>query len=354
MKILYAASLSPNDSATYRLWALERLGHQIIPVNSIPYMPSNAVVRSIVYRLAMGPHVDRFNRDILQIAERERPDLLWADKMLWMRPGTLDRLRALGITTVSYMIDNPFGPRQDPGWRLYMKDIPHYDLHVVQRDKNITDYRSRGARDVIKIQTAYEPTVHFPPPEGWSDRDRNRDVSFIGTPYDDRAENLTRLSEEFQVVISGNGRAWQRALSPEAFSKLYREGELYQQQYREAIWRSKINLSFITHSNQDEFVHKSFEIAGCGGFLLAERSQGHLDRFVEGEEAVFFTGYDELVAKIRRYLPDEEARQRIAAAGQRRALRDGYHNDRQVSLIMERVESIRSGAARSIASTRRQ
>lgn len=354
MKILYAASLSPNDSATYRLWALERLGHQIIPVNSIPYMPSNAVVRSIVYRLAMGPHVDRFNRDILQIAERERPDLLWADKMLWMRPGTLDRLRALGITTVSYMIDNPFGPRQDPGWRLYMKDIPHYDLHVVQRDKNITDYRSRGARDVIKIQTAYEPTVHFPPPEGWSDRDRNRDVSFIGTPYDDRAENLTRLSEEFQVVISGNGRAWQRALSPEAFSKLYREGELYQQQYREAIWRSKINLSFITHSNQDEFVHKSFEIAGCGGFLLAERSQGHLDRFVEGEEAVFFTGYDELVSKIRRYLPDEEARQRIAAAGQRRALRDGYHNDRQVSLIMERVESIRSGAARSIASTRRQ
>lgn len=352
MKILYAASLSPNDSATYRLWALERLGHQIIPVNSIPYMPSNAVVRSIVYRLAMGPHVDRFNRDILQIAERERPDLLWADKMLWMRPGTLDRLRALGITTVSYMIDNPFGPRQDPGWRLYMKDIPHYDLHVVQRDKNITDYRSRGARDVIKIQTAYEPTVHFPPPEGWSDRDRNRDVSFIGTPYDDRAENLTRLSEEFQVVISGNGRAWQRALSPEAFSKLYREGELYQQQYREAIWRSKINLSFITHSNQDEFVHKSFEIAGCGGFLLAERSQGHLDRFVEGEEAVFFTGYDELVSKIRRYLPDEEARQRIAAAGQRRALRDGYHNDRQVSLIMERVESIRSGAARSIASTR--
>lgn len=352
MKILYAASLSPNDSATYRLWALERLGHQIIPVNSIPYMPSNAVVRSIVYRLAMGPHVDRFNRDILQIAERERPDLLWADKMLWMRPGTLDRLRALGITTVSYMIDNPFGPRQDPGWRLYMKDIPHYDLHVVQRDKNITDYRSRGARDVIKIQTAYEPTVHFPPPEGWSDRDRNRDVSFIGTPYDDRAENLTRLSEEFQVVISGNGRAWQRALSSEAFSKLYREGELYQQQYREAIWRSKINLSFITHSNQDEFVHKSFEIAGCGGFLLAERSQGHLDRFVEGEEAVFFTGYDELVSKIRRYLPDEEARQRIAAAGQRRALRDGYHNDRQVSLIMERVESIRSGAARSIASTR--
>jgi hypothetical protein len=337
MKILYAAGLSPNDSSLYRLWALERLGHQVIPFNFFDYLPANPLKLKLVIRLAAGGAVDRFNRDLIQLAERERPDLLWSDKMLWMRPATLDRIRALSVATVSYMIDNPFGPRQDPGWRLYMKGIPNYDLHVVQRDKNIADYKSRGARDVIKIQTAYEPTIHFPPPDGWSDKDRDREVSFVGTPYDDRADVLTRLSQEFGVSISGNQRAWQRALSEDAFARLYREGELYQQQYREAIWRSKINLSFITHSNQDEFVHKSFEIAGCGGFLLAERSQGHMDRFREDEEAVFFTGYDELADKIRRYLPDEAARARIAAAGHARAQRDGYHNDRQVGLIVERI-----------------
>jgi spore maturation protein CgeB len=340
MKILYAANLSPNDSALYRLWTLERLGHQVIPLNYLSYASASPMVHRIVYRLVAGPHVDRFNRDLIRLAEQEKPDLLWADKILWMQPRTLDRLRSLGIATVSYMIDNPFGPRRDPGWRLYMKDIPHYDLHVVQRDKNIADYRRHGARDVIKIQTAYEPTIHFQPPDGWSDRNRDREVSFIGTPYDERAAILTRLSGEFGVTISGNRSSWQRALPPAAFSKLYGEGEPYQQQYREAIWRSKINLSFITHSNQDEFVHKSFEIAGCGGFLLAERSQGHLDRFREDEEAVFFTGYDELAAKIRRYLPDEAARSRVAAAGHARADRDGYHNDCQVALVVERAESI--------------
>src|SRR6185437_15656759 len=223
-----------------------------------------------------------------------------------------------------------------------MKDIPHYDLHVVQRDANVEHYKQRGARDVIKIQTAYEPTIHFPPPEGWSDANCNREVSFVGTPYDDRAETLDKLSRlnEFQVVISGNDRQWKRALGEEPFNRLYREGELYRQQYREAIWRSKINLSFITHSNLDEFVHKSFEIAGCGGFLLAERSEGHLQRFREDEEAVFFSSYEELLEKIRRYLPDEAARRRIAAAGQIRAARDGYHNDRQMELIVERAEEI--------------
>lgn len=337
MKILYAAGLSANDSSLYRLWALERLGHQVIPFNFFDYLPANRLVLKLVIRLAAGGAVDRFNRDLIQLAEREKPDILWADKMLWMRPSTLARLRDMSIGTVSYMIDNPFGPRQDPGWRLYMKAIPHYDLHVVQRDKNIEDYLSRGAGDVIKIQTAYEPTIHFPPPPEWSDKDRDRDVSFIGTPYDDRADVLTRLSREFGVVISGSQRAWCRTLSRDTFTKLYREGELYQQQYREAIWRSKINLSFITHSNQDEFVHKSFEIAGCGGFLLAERSQGHIDRFHEDEEAVFFTGFDEMAAKIRCYLSDEGSRRRIAAAGHARAERDGYHNDRQVSLIIDRI-----------------
>jgi spore maturation protein CgeB len=86
-------------------------------------------------------------------------------------------------------------------------------------------------------------------------------------------------------------------------------------------------------------VHKSFEIAGCGGFLLAERSEGHTSRFVEDQEAAFFSGYEELVAKIKRYLPDEPARRRIAAAGRARAERDGYHNDRQVGLVLARVAS---------------
>jgi len=342
MKILYAGPLSPNDSSLYRLWALERLGHEVVPFNSYDYRFRNSLFEKIALRLAAGPMVGRANKDLLQIAAAEKPDLLWTDKLLSMRPETLNRFRAMGIVTVSYMIDNPFGTRQDPGWRLYIKDIPHYDLHVVQRDKNILDYRERGARDVIKVQTAYEPTIHYPSPPGWSDKDRNRQVSFIGTPYDDRSTILKKLSElnEFQVVISGNSRAWKRELGPEVFACLYREGELFQQQYREAIWRSKINLSFITHANQDEFVHKSFEIAACGGFLLAERSKGHMDRFREDEEAVFFSSFEELVQKIRRYLPDEEARTRIAAAGQARALRDGYHNDRQVSLIVDRAQSI--------------
>ncbi len=351
MKILYAAGLSPNDTSQHRLMALERLGHTVVPLNIYQYDSPNPLLRKIVFRLSMGPGVGRLNHDLLQMAERERPDVLWADKLLWIWPETLDKLRAMGIATVSYMIDNAFGPRRDPGWRLYMKDIPHYDLHVVQRDSNIAQYKDSGARDVIKIQTAYEPTVHFPPPAGWSDKDRDRGVSFIGTPYDQRALFLTRLWKEFgfPVVVSG-GLVWKPALGPEATAGIYRgNGELFHTDYREGIWRSKINFSFITHSNQDEFVHKSFEIAGCGGFLLAERSAGHSQRFEEDKEAVFFSTIEECAEKIRRYLPDEAARERIAAAGHIRAEKDGYYNDRQMSLVVDRLEKILVGPLRGVS-----
>ena len=343
MKILYAAGQAPGSSSLYRRWALEKLGHAVVPFDIHAYLYARPLLHKIAFRLAAGPKTEALNRDLLRLAERERPEVFWADKVLQLQPRTLRALAARGITTVSYMIDNAFGPRRDPGWRLYRKDVPLFDLHITQRDVSVRDLEARGARAVMKVQTAYEQMIHFPPPEPLAEASRDRGVSFIGTPYDNRAEVLTRLGAAgVPVVISGNPRAWQRALSAEAFAALYREGELYEQQYREAIWRSKINLSFLTHSNQDEYTHKSFEIAGCGGFLLAERSDGHALRFREDEEAVFFSGEVELLKKVRRYLPDAAARARIAAAGHARAVRDGYHNDRQVVLIMERIQALRA------------
>jgi hypothetical protein len=82
-------------------------------------IPGNALARKIAFRLAAGPS-DPAESGPAAMAERERPDVVWADKLLGMKPETLEAAGD-GIATVSYMIDNPFGTRQDPGWRLYMK-----------------------------------------------------------------------------------------------------------------------------------------------------------------------------------------------------------------------------------------
>ena len=341
MRIVYAGDLTPGGSCLFRLWALRRLGHEVIPFDPGPYQLSNPAMRALAFRLAAGPHATKLNYDLLEAVQRVKPDLLWVDKVLLLTPGSLDRVRERGVLSVSYMIDNAFGPRRDPGWRMYVKTVPHFDLHVTQRDVSLQHYMARRARHVMKVQTAYEPTVHFPPEQPLQDAERTRDVSFIGSPYDDRPAILKQVAAAgFRVSINGEPGMWRRALGDEAYEALHGKRELYGREYREAIWRSRINLSFLTHSNEDEYAHKSFEIAGCGGFLLAEQSDGHTAKFRENVEAVFCSGAEELIEKIRLYLPDEGARERIAAAGYDRARRDGYSNDVQMQQIMDRVQQI--------------
>ena len=65
MKILYVGQLSANDSALYRLWALERLGHTVVPLNSYDYQPQSELLRKIVHRTQIGAWVRRLNRDVL-------------------------------------------------------------------------------------------------------------------------------------------------------------------------------------------------------------------------------------------------------------------------------------------------
>lgn len=354
LRILYIAPMNYGWYGLYRQRALERLGHTLVSIDIMQYEGrGNPILARFRYRLQVGRTVSKMNEDVLRLAREHRVDAVWFDKPLFIRAATLRQLRAMGIATVDYMIDNPFGPRRDPGFRLYVRTIPEYDLHVQQRDVSVEAYLQRGARRVVKVQTAFEPSVHFPPPAGWSDRDRTREVSFIGTPYDERPEFLTELWRKYNlpVVISGP-QIWKRKLEDAALAALYpHEGELYDAAYREGVWRSKINLSFLTHGNQDEYAHKSFEIAACGGFLLAERSEGHSARFKEDEEAVFFSSVEECAEKIRRYLPDEATRTRIAAAGQRRAVDCGYDNDTQLRKVMKVVEElllpeIRAGRSR--------
>ena len=343
LRLLFVSGLGAGYYGAFRLAALKRLGlerlglEQVVAIDVERYW-TPGVLGKVQHRLQIGPEVLRFNRDVLAAARRGRVHIALFDKALSLQPRTLRRLQSMGVLCIDFVIDNPFGPRTDPGWRLYRKAIPAFDLIGVQRDVSLEDFRRAGAREVVRIRTSYEPTVHFPPPAGWNDADRDRSASFIGTPYDDRAAFLTQLWRAgAPVVISGSEPHWQAALPPEAFAATFRDGELKGGDYREAIWRSRINLAFVTHSNADTVAHKAFEITACGGFLLAERTDEHRQLFREDEEAVFFTGIEECRAKIDRYLNDERARTAIAVAGLRRATSSGYDNDSVLRGLLERA-----------------
>jgi hypothetical protein len=337
-RVLYAGSLGTISTSTHRRMAIERLGHAVIEFDTDPYqMGGNRFLGKIRNRTLIGWNVHKLNRDLLEAAAATRPELIWFDKASYVHPRTLRRLRELGVYTVHFNIDNPFGPRRDPGRRLLLVTVPDYDLHLVQRDVNLENYSLAGARDVFLMRTSYEPSVHFPPPPGWSDSNRLYDAVFIGTPYDNRTEFLTALWRKHGIAVSVWGDHWPSRMAPDALAALWRGPCIYNTAYREAMWKSRICLAFITHSNRDDVAHKSFEIAACEAFMLAEDTPGHRAHFKPDEEAVFFRGVEDCAAKIRRYLPDSEVRARIAASGRRCAVASGYSNDSRIASVFEYI-----------------
>lgn len=97
-----------------------------------------------------------------------------------------------------------------------------------------------------------------------------------------------------------------------------------------ALFRhSKINLGFTRMTPDDpsrpgltQLKLRDFEVPACGGFYLVEQAPDYADFFVPGQEVETWRTIGELIEKIRYYLDHESERAAIAAAGQRRALRE--------------------------------
>jgi spore maturation protein CgeB len=76
-----------------------------------------------------------------------------------------------------------------------------------------------------------------------------------------------------------------------------------------------------------------FEATGVGTLLLTDSKRNLGDLFVPGEEVVSYRTAEECAELIRHYVERPGERDLIAAAGQRRALRDHTYRRRMEQLI---------------------
>ena len=337
-KILYVAPLAPGNTSLYRLEAFRRLGQEMIPFAVDEYEPRSRYVAALRYRYPVGPLIARVNRALLAAAREHRPDVVWFDKPVHFTADTVEAVKAAGATTVCYNQDNPFGPRNDGCWMQFYKMYRLFDLHCLFRNVDVKRYADWGL-PAIKIALSYDPLQHFPPPAGWSDADRNRELAYTGSPLEHRPEFLRALGEKHGLPVSVAGPRWDGVWPPEIEKRFVVGGMMKGGAYREAMWRSKINMAFVTRMNEEDVAHKSFEITACAQFLLAERSPGHQEAFEEDREAVFYGSEEECADKARYYLTHPEERERIAAAGRLRAERSGYSNDAQLEKVLQQLDS---------------
>ena len=115
---------------------------------------------------------------------------------------------------------------------------------------------------------------------------------------------------------------------------------LFGEDYSRAICSSKININFLRKINRDEVTSRSVEIPACSGFMLAERTERHSSFFEEGIEAEFFSSNQELLEKVRQYIENESAREKIAMAGYQRCIKSGYSMRAQLGTMLAQTSNV--------------
>ena len=345
-RVLYVGELGPGSTAQDRAVALQSLGAEVDAIGPDPRRGRLGRLDWLLSsRLQISPSIQRLNAAIAERLAARPYDILWLDKAWMVQPATVKAARARTGSIVLFNNDNPWGEHERGLWRLHKRLIALVDEVMVPKYSVIRCYEKAGAPRVSVVDFGFAPERHFAPDVPLA---KPHELCFIGTALKDgggirphRTEWMLELARRLPGRISVFGHGWRKALNgAERQFRTIADGA-WGDVYRETIWRSKLSLSFITKDNWEESSHRAFEITACGGCLLAERSSRLEQSFIEGEEAVYFDNPEQAAELAIRLLEDDAARERIAAAGHRRAVCSGYDNQSRLAEAIARSPVLR-------------
>lgn len=257
---------------------------------------------------ARDPYRDfvALNAALLDKIQAFRPDVIFCVLMhyeIWME--TLDLIRArTPIRVINWGTDDSWKFMQAS--RFFAR---HVDWHVTTDLAATEEASVLGLDNVVVSQWAASDDNLAPPLPA---AECEYDVSFVGNLYGERAALIAALRDAgIAVTCFGHGSE-QGVVVADEIPGIYR--------------RSRISLNFsgagdkplVGAPSPRQIKARVFEVTGAGGFLLTEDADG-LDRhFRPGEEIAVFRSTSDLVDRVRYYLANPDARDRVARAGQRR------------------------------------
>ena len=337
-EILYIGPLVPGGTCLQRMRALQELGHSITSINSAPHWQMKHLKPPLYYRIInkfIGPPDSaRVNRQIVHLVSRETFDLVWLDKGLEIKPETLRKAKESSPRTkiVGYSPDD-MGSKHNQS-KNFLACLPHYDLYCTTKSYNVQELKDLGCPRVTFTGNAYDPATHRPMDLSADEKAKfGGTVGFIGTFEEQRAKSIAFLAEHgIRVGVWGDG--WKENCGLGHKNLVIRGGSIYGDSYAKALCSFDIVLGFLRKINRDLQTSRSIEIPACGTFMLAERTNEHLELFEEGKEAEFLGRMKNCWKRLDTIRPTRKKRKQIAQAGRERCLKSGYDYQQRLREIL--------------------
>jgi spore maturation protein CgeB len=340
-RVLFIGDLNEYGRSFRRLRTLLEMGHEVIAyshtyVSQPEIIDPPSILHRIFWKLRFPLDEMGVNKILKSEIKKSAFDVIWIEKGNMVKPWILKILKksAPNIPLISCSEDDMFAKHSHSIW--YSQGLKYYDCVFTTKIYNLQELKVMGAKKVKLFLDSYDEKLHMPMNLSNDELQLlGSDVSAIGAFEIERANSLLYLAEHgIKVTIWGNG--WSKWVGRHRNLDI-RNKFLFGVDYPKAISGSKINLNFLRKINRDEITSRSIEIPACGGFMLAERTQRHLDFFIEGKEAEFFSSNEELLLKIKKYSDNNLVREKIGFAGRDRCQKSGYSMRSQLKLILDEV-----------------
>ena len=344
MRVLYIGDDHIHSTSFHRASAMTRLGHEVHFFVPHKYFKSNGICSIIHYRTGYRLIQSSMLKALKKhFASFDNFDLIWVNSGEWIGKECLTYLKQKQCPLVLYVNDDPTGGRDGRRFLTLNKALPIYDLCVVVRQPNVSEFKNLGAKEVLRVFMSYDEIAHqrLTDPQEMVNKFES-DVCFIGTwmRNENRDEFLLKLANA-GIPLSIWGGRWKKSHLWRELKPFYRGGNLYGNDYVSAIMGAKICLGLLSKGNRDQHTTRSLEVPFAEGLLCAERTIEHSSLYTEGTEAIFWGDAEECILKCKQLLLDPDLRENIKKQGKLRVLKNRTGNEDVIKQVLIKLNELR-------------
>jgi len=276
-------------------------------------------------------------RRLIKEINKFNSDLVFVIKGYYLLPETIKKIKAHNPKrkVICFNPDDPFSDIIGSSSKAIKESIGLYDAYFIWHRELISKIRDKGCEHVFYLPFAADLSI-INQRNGDEIREKYA-VSFIGNSDKERkelihdvADNLKDFNERKAVF----GHGWSNVTNFEC------NGQVVGKDYMATMYGSAINLNILRKQNKNSNNMRTFEIPAAGAFLLHEYSDEVAGFFKEGEEVEFFRNADECADKIKYYVKNRSAREKIAKAGHQKLVSSDYTYTNLARTISKNLEGI--------------
>jgi len=272
-------------------------------------------------------YLQKENDELINIAKREKPDILFIIKGDHLFPETLSELKnKVSCPIIAYIWDDPFYSyaglfSDDFRKNNFEKGMYQYDFIFVYDTFYVEQIKKRGISNVKYLPLAADPSRYKKIVISEEDkRSYGYDICFVGVPYPNRIEILESL-KHYNLGVFGDGWTEYFLAKGKATPSFYR-GKATGEKVSKIYLSSKMVLNIHDPEAREGLNTRTFDILACGASELVDYQKNLEMHFKIGEEIVTFKDKNELIKLVSYYFENDGLLKEISAKGRQRVLNE--------------------------------